>query len=297
MNILSLFDGMSCGQIALNRFGVHYDNYFASEIDKHAIKTTQHNFPNTIQLGCVTKIKPSDLPKIDFLIGGSPCQGFSFSGKQLNFKDPRSKLFFDFVRLKNELNPKYFFLENVKMKKEYQDIISDFLGVEPIEVNSSLVSAQNRVRLYWTNIEGFKMPYDKGIVIGDIVGKDVTNRLNKQKVLFNIYPKKGQNGNVYALNGKTKTLSAGTGIKGRGIGSSNSPKIEWDNEKGWRRMTVEECCELQNLDRSFFDENLSDTQIYKLLGNGWTVDVIGEFFKLLNPSIERLPLRAGVFYF
>ena len=146
ITVLSLFDGMSCGQIALNRAGIEYDNYFASEIDKHAIKVTQTNYPKTIQLGDVTKVKGSDLPKIDLLIGGSPCQGFSFAGKGLNFEDPRSKLFFEFVRLKNETQPKYWLLENVKMKAEHQNIISEILGVKPILINSSLVSAQNRER-------------------------------------------------------------------------------------------------------------------------------------------------------
>jgi DNA-cytosine methyltransferase len=152
MNVLSLFDGMSCGQIALKKLGIQVDNYFASEIDKHAIAVTMHNFPNTIQLGDVTKVFAKDLPKIDLLIGGSPCQGFSFAGKQLNFDDPRSKLFFEFVRLLEETKPKYFLLENVLMKKEYEQIITDHLGVEPIFINSALVSAQNRKRLYWTNI-------------------------------------------------------------------------------------------------------------------------------------------------
>src|SRR5574344_2500072 len=140
-NILSLFDGMSCGQIALNRAGIEYDNYFASEIDKYAIKVTQHNYPNTIQIGDVTQVKGADLPKIDLLLGGSPCQGFSNAGKQLNFNDPRSKLFFEYVRLLRECNPKYFLLENVKMKKEFQDVITEHLGVEPIKINSALVSA------------------------------------------------------------------------------------------------------------------------------------------------------------
>jgi len=169
MNVLSLFDGMSCGQIALNRAGISYDKYYASEIDKHAIKVTQHNYPDTIQMGDVTKVKGADLPKIDLLIGGSPCQGFSFAGKQLNFDDPRSKLFFEFVRLLKECKPKYFLLENVKMKKEYQDVITEHLGVEPIEINSNLLSAQNRKRLYWTNIPGVTIPNDKGILLKDIV--------------------------------------------------------------------------------------------------------------------------------
>ena len=169
MNVLSLFDGMSCGQIALNRAGISYGKYYASEIDKHAIKVTQHNYPNTIQLGSVTEIKGTDLPQVDLLIGGSPCQGFSFAGKQLNFEDPRSKLFFEFVRLLKECNPKYFLLENVKMKKEYQDVITQHLGVEPIEINSNLLSAQNRKRIYWTNIPGVTIPNDKGILLKDIV--------------------------------------------------------------------------------------------------------------------------------
>lgn len=188
MNVLSLFDGMSCGQIALNRAGIKYDNYFACEIDKHAIEVTQHNFPNTIQLGDVTKLFAKDLPKIDLLIGGSPCQGFSFAGKQLAFNDPRSRLFFEFVRLKNECNPTYFMLENVKMKKEFEIIISKYMGVAPIEINSALLSAQNRVRLYWTNIAAepyglfgdtqctIPQPKDKGILLRDILESDVSKK-------------------------------------------------------------------------------------------------------------------------
>jgi len=129
INVLSLFDGMSCGHIALDRSGIKVDKYFASEIDKYAMKVTQSNYPDTIQIGDVTKINGDDLPKIDLLIGGSPCQGFSFAGKQLNFNDPRSKLFFEFVRLLKETKPKHFLLENVKMKKEYQDIITETLFI------------------------------------------------------------------------------------------------------------------------------------------------------------------------
>lgn len=168
-NVLSLFDGMSCGQIALERAGIKVNNYFASEIDKYAIQVAKHNYPNMQHIGDVTKVKASELPKIDLLIGGSPCQGFSFAGKQLNFDDPRSKLFFEFVRLLKECSPKYFLLENVKMKKEYQDVITEHLGVEPIEINSNLLSAQNRKRIYWTNIPGVTIPNDKGILLKDIV--------------------------------------------------------------------------------------------------------------------------------
>ena len=188
MNVLSLFDGMSCGQIALNRAGIPYEKYYASEIDKHAIKVAQHNYPDTIQLGSVIDIKGTELPKIDLLIGGSPCQGFSFAGKQLNFDDPRSKLFFEFVRLLKECKPKYFLLENVKMKKEYQDVITEHLGVEPIEINSNLLSAQNRKRLYWTNIPGVTIPNDKGILLKDIVHENCdVFRCKSQTIPATIY--------------------------------------------------------------------------------------------------------------
>lgn len=188
ITVLSLFDGMSCGQLALQKLGIKVKQYYAAEIDKHAIQVTQHNFPNTIQLGDVTKVFAKDLPKIDLLIGGSPCQGFSFAGKQLAFDDPRSKLFFEFVRLKNECNPTYFMLENVKMKKEFEIIISKYMGVAPIEINSALLSAQNRVRLYWTNIAAepyglfgdmqcmIPQPKDKGILLRDILQNNVADK-------------------------------------------------------------------------------------------------------------------------
>lgn len=202
INVLSLFDGISCGQIALEKLGIEVENYFSSEIDKHAIKVTQTNYPKTKQLGSVLNVKGSDLPKIDLLIGGSPCQGFSFAGKQLNFDDPRSKLFFEYVRLKNELNPKYFLLENVKMKKEYQDIISSYLGVEPIMINSNLVSAQNRVRYYWTNIPVKGLPIDRGILLKDITEDGLQSLGLAQRGRYD------ENGKVvqkYELNGTEKS--------------------------------------------------------------------------------------------
>lgn len=202
INVLSLFDGMSCGQIALNKLGIKVNNYFASEIDRHAIKVTQSNYPNTIQIGDVTKVKGADLPNIDLLIGGSPCQGFSFAGKQLNFEDPRSQLFFEFVRLLEETKPKYFLLENVKMKKEYQDIISSYLGVEPIMINSNLVSAQSRVRYYWTNIPIKGLPNDKGILLKDITEDGLQSLGLAQRGRYD------ENGKViqkYELNGTEKS--------------------------------------------------------------------------------------------
>lgn len=279
LSVLSLFDGMSCGQIALQKAGLKVRKYYASEIDEYAIKVTQHNYPDTIQLGDVTKV--TGLTGIDLLIGGSPCQGFSFAGAGLNFEDERSKLFFEFVRLKNECNPKYFLLENVKMKKEYEDIITGYLGVKPLRINSSLVSAQNRERLYWTNIPVNSLPENRRITIADLVGVEVEEKSDAVIVVNNIYPKKGQNGNVYALKGKSKTLSAGVGITGNGIGSSNAPKIEWNNEQGWRRLTALECERIQTVPDNY-TKVVSDTQRYKMLGNGWTVDVIAFILSHLN---------------
>ena len=193
MNVLSLFDGMSCGQIALNRAGVKYDKYFASEVDKYAIKVAQANYPNTIQIGDVTKVDHTRLPfgGIDLLMGGSPCQGFSFAGKQLNFDDPRSKLFFEFIRLRDELKPKYVLLENVRMKKESENVITKYMGFSPQAMNSADVSAQNRHRLYWFGYLNESLEYeqipispikDKGIVIKDILEdlpfEDIPNYLN-----------------------------------------------------------------------------------------------------------------------
>jgi len=169
LNVLSLFDGMSCGMIALDKLGIKVNRYLASEVDKHAISVSQSNYLNIEHVGDVRNVRAENLPNIDLLIGGSPCQGFSFAGKQMNFDDPRSKLFFEFVRLYSDLMPKYFLLENVRMKKEYQDVISSYLGCEPIEINSSLVSAQNRRRLFWTNIPIEGQPEDKGILLKDIV--------------------------------------------------------------------------------------------------------------------------------
>jgi len=182
MNILSLFDGISAGQVALQRAGIEVENYYASEIDKYAIQITQKNYPNTIQLGDITKWREWDIDwsSIDIVIGGSPCQGFSFAGKQLNFEDPRSKLFFDYLDICNHVadhNPKMkFLLENVRMKQEYQDVISEFLGISPMFINSSLVSAQNRPRLYWTNIENVIQPKDKGILLRDVILNDVEDK-------------------------------------------------------------------------------------------------------------------------
>ena len=309
MNVLSLFDGISCGQVALNKLGIKYENYYACEIDKHAISITQKNFPNTVQLGDVTKIKGENLPKIDLLIGGSPCQGFSFAGKQLNFEDPRSKLFFEFVRLKKELNPKYFLLENVKMKKVYQDVITEHLGVSPIQINSSLVSAQNRVRLYWTNIPNIEQPEDKGILLPDILETGVVDRDKSYCLDANYW--KGNTLEHYLTKSRRQIVFTERRTEeaklirkeyrekyGRDFCPRRSKElvpreddkcnclttsltkehILLDESYNFRKLTPVECERLQTLPDNY-TEGISNTQRYKALGNGWTVDVISHIFK------------------
>jgi DNA-cytosine methyltransferase len=323
MIVLSLFDGISCGQIALERAGIKVDKYYASEIDKYAIKVTQNNYPKTIQLGDVTKIKGSGLPKIDLLIGGSPCQGFSFAGKQLNFEDERSKLFFEFVRLLVECKPKYFLLENVKMKKEYQDVITKYLGVEPIKINSSLVSAQNRERLYWTNVPNIVQPKDKSILLRDILEDDVDSKYFMNKPLILNGKNKGHIGDldykdnerqrrVYSDDVKSPTLlsrsdsprilnigsldmKASQQIKRvydvNGLcptldtmqGGHRQPKILEDNRV--RKLTPLECERLQTVPDNY-TEGVSNTQRYKMLGNGWTVDVIAHIFQGITSNLD-----------
>ena len=370
MNVLSLFDGMSCGQQALQRAGIKVDNYFASEIDKPAIQITQKNFPNTIHLGNVTRIdtkgllKDYNLSQIDLLMGGSPCQGFSFAGGQLAFDDPRSKLFFEFVRIKEELQPKYFLLENVKMKQEFQDVITKYMGVEPIEINSSLFSAQNRRRLYWTNIPVDMDIKDKGLVLKDILQTDHNeppvpiNERNArhhknplQKSLCttaSMYKGAGNNGmtlvdrlipvgmaeeyahynyratkEVYHMEGKAPTLltmqggnrepkvatysAKGGRIVNRRLDEQGvrkdyqmdlplTPQVEIRSDDKtnclttlqkdnvvvegmtWRKLTPIECERLQTLPDNY-TEGVSKTQRYKMIGNGWTVDVIAHILK------------------
>ena len=333
MNVLSLFDGMSCGQIALDQLGIKVDNYYAAEIDKYAIEIAKKNYPNTIHLGDVTSIYVKDkrlnLPQIDLLLGGSPCQGFSFAGKQLNFDDPRSALFFEFVRLLKECNPKYFLLENVRMKKEYQDVITEHLGVEPIMINSALVSAQNRVRLYWTNIPNITQPEDKGILLKDILEYDAPNEYEEPYVKLNgkeegcvgyVGKQPKQATRIYDSNNKSQCLTALGGGQGgktglyqiscgafRGryydhegkrtdhkesVAGKTTQHLEIrDDEKTntlttvqkdnvltqdkmyYRKLTPLECERLQTVPDGY-TEGVSNTQRYKMLGNGWTVEVI-----------------------
>lgn len=277
-NTLSLFDGISCGRVALDRIGIKYKNYYASEIDKYAIQIAQSNFPDTIQLGDVKNWKEWNLPQIDLLMGGSPCQGFSITGKQLNFEDPRSKLFFEFVDILNYYKPKYFLLENVRMKQEYQDIISDYLGVQPIKINSALVSAQNRNRLYWTNIPNITQPLDKEIILKDVLEDDnslenfinyfdIMKPVNSKSNRVGIIGKGGQGDRIYTTDKKSVTLMAESGGRGAKTG------LYLTGENTVRMLMPNECERLQNLPDNY-TEGVSKAQRYKMLGNGWTVDVI-----------------------
>jgi len=309
---------MSCGQIALERAGIKVDNYYASEIDKYAMQVSKANYPNTQYIGSVVDVKASELPKIDLLIGGSPCQGFSFAGKQLNFDDPRSKLFFEYVRLLNECKPKYFLLENVRMKKEFQDVISSYLGVEPIMINSSLVSAQNRVRLYWTNIPNIIQPEDKEILLKDILENDYADRdksfcldanyfrggnlksyfekhrrqLVFSKVLIDSSVKPSVANNIETYHNEIiesdkdfYTMKVASGFQDNKIGIKKSVTLRSGNSCAYaytkamyRKLTPIECERLQTVPDNY-TSGVSNTQRYKMLGNGWTVDVITHILK------------------
>ena len=387
MNVLSLFDGMSCGQLALQRANIPVHRYYACEIDKYAIEVAQKNFPNTIQLGDVTNVMKG-IPlgevkdeynlemvahEVDLILGGSPCQGFSFAGGQLAFEDSRSKLFFEFVRVMRAINkrrsqlgkaPVMFLLENVVMKQEFQDVITKYMGVEPIMINSSLLSAQNRRRLYWTNIPVDIDIKDKGLVLRDILQEDhgeppvPINERNArhhkhpyQKSLCataTMYKGAGNNGmtlvdrlipvgeaeeyahynyratkQVYHMNGKAPTLltmqggnrepkvatysAKGGRIVNRRLDAEGvrkdyqmdlplTPQVEIrDDDKTnclttvqkdnvvvegmtWRKLTPIECERLQTLPDNY-TEGVSKTQRYKMIGNGWTVDVIAHILK------------------
>lgn len=261
LNVLSLFDGMSCGRVALERAGIPVNQYFASEIDKYAMQISKKNYPEIIQMGDVKHVHDLALPNIDLLLGGSPCQGFSFAGKQLAFDDPRSALFFEFVRLLKEVKPRYFLLENVRMKKEHQAVITEALGVEPININSNLVSAQNRNRFYWTNIPNVTQPDDKGMVFQSVLEKD-SARVDKAYALTASYHKKGAEA-----------------TRQRNFKKSQRP-IAWLDDKNTRWLTPIECEHLQTLPDNY-TEGISNTQRYKMVGNGWTIDVIVHILKNL----------------
>jgi DNA (cytosine-5)-methyltransferase 3A len=282
MNVLSLFDGMSCGQQALERAGIKIDNYYASEIKPHAIKVTQHNYPNTIQLGDVRNINASDLPKIDLLIGGSPCQDFSIANKERKgLQGEKSGLFYQYLRLLKECNPKYFLLENVAMDNYSYNTISHLLGTFPVDINSQLVSAQMRQRSYWTNIGDFYLdifgmkycaipqPKDKKISFQSILTDGFTNR---QKALC-------------LLESESRPLKSKEKLyrRANNFGFIN---IIYDNEKcefskNLRILNQKELERLQTV-KDGYTNILNRNQAACLLGDGWTIDVIAHIFKYLK---------------
>ena len=358
MNVLSLFDGMSCGRLALERAGIKVDTYYASEIDKYAQIVSEKNYPDIVRLGSVVDWQNWDLPHIDMIIGGSPCQGFSNAGKGLNFDDPRSKLFFTFVDIVKALKPKYFLLENVMMKKEWQDVITEYMGVDPIMINSALLSAQNRKRLYWTNIPDVGYPCGKDIILADIVEDGYTDR-QKSFCLDANYARGGNpksyfergrrqlvfvgladdikghdtQRRIYSPLGKSPTLSTMQGgnqqpkimivpeatqkgyteiypnegvdlsfpnsktRRGRRMSSKSialtagESDFNWYNGLTYRKLTVKECERLQTLPDNY-TEGVSNSQRYKMIGNGWTVDVISHIFSYLPEEYHEASQAA-----
>lgn len=268
MNVLSLFDGISCAYEALNRSGIQINSYYASEIDKNAIKISEKNHPDIIRLGDVKEIDGKSLPKIDLLIGGSPCQDLSISKKdRKGLEGDRSGLFWEYVRLLHETKPTYFILENVaSMSQKDKQIITDTLGVEPVIFNASLVSAQNRKRLFWTNIQ-FDLPEDKRILLKDILEENVHER-------FNVNPKetKSQANRVYTTDGKSVCLKANGGGGGAKTGL-------YKDDNRIRKLTPIECERLQGLPDNY-TEGIVMTHRYRCLGNAFNVDVVAHILDL-----------------
>lgn len=315
MKVLSLFDGISGGQIALNRLGVNIEKYYASEIDKFSMMITNKNYPNTIQLGDITKITVEDikkLGKIDLVLAGSPCQGFSNNGKHLNFEDPKSKLFFNFVKIleyvKEANNDVKFLLENVVMRKEWEHTITKYMNVKPLKINSKLLSAQNRNRLYWTNIEGVEMPVDKKIMLSDIVedveledftlrgNLKISNQFNHDhKKLIDVvngevrikqvcklgYIVANENDGINLGYPKSQTRR-GRVIKGKSSCLDTLCKVGVYNNNSIRYFTMSELEKLQTLPTDYTKvEGVSDNARKKAIGNGWTIDVISHILSYM----------------
>lgn len=310
MKVLSLFDGISCGMVALERAGIPVDAYYASEIDKNAIAISQKNYPDIIRLGDVTKWREWDIPwaEIDLLIGGSPCQGFSFAGKQLNFNDPRSKLFFEFVDILNHIrnhNPNVkFLLENVGMKKEYQNIISEHLGCEPVCIDSEIITPMRRKRLYWFNFSVADI-FEKPCCLKDILECDVDPKYFKNEEQFNKITYT-ENRTLYIRNLPNKKMAVQEydGVvmsrtwqtymplvkqKSHAIRSANPDDVgvcvSTKNGLRFRKFTLSEMEKMQTLPVGYTKvDGVSERQSKTTIGNGWTVDVIAHILKGLKEA-------------
>lgn len=309
MIILSLFDGASCGQIALNKLGIKIDKYFASEIKPNAIKLTKHHFPDTIHIGDVTKVYYENgvlytengnfETEIDMIIGGSPCQDFSpakildpTTQYQHGLEGDKSSLFYHYLRLRDEVNPKYFLLENVKMKKQSEAELNKFLSIEGLHINSSLVSFQDRKRIYWTNIPGVRVPEDKNISFQDYKDTDPEYcrqfKLNPTRGRIQMWNEgkgratkfKGDNTSKYCENvthaSKIRTLTC------KQDRSPNSGLVEF--EDFCRYLTRREL-ELAQTWPIGYTDILSYNQAQDVLGDGWTVDVIVHIFESLKTEV------------
>lgn len=302
MNVLSLFDGISGAQLALKKNGFK-PKYFASEIDESAMTVTQYRFPNTIQLGDVSKIKASDLPKISILFAGSPCQDLSNAGKRkgmtteeqeitslpqyLKLKKKghkfvgQSYLFWEFIRLYHELKPKYFFLENVRMTDKWKYIISRELNCYPILINSSLVSAQNRERYYWTNIPNATIPQNKFVLLEDVIPNAVggygVRGIDKGK-------RKPDGSILWEQNGTARTDFKANCITTK---KGNTAKIKFKNGT-IRNLTVSEAEVLQTLPKNYTKvPGVTDTERWHAIGNGWTIDVVSHLLKGLKKDLGK----------
>ena len=288
MKIISLFDWISCWRIALENLWFNIEEYYASEIEKSAISIAMKNFPTTIQIWDVTKVKWEDYKHIDLLIGWSPCQWFSFAWKQLNFEDERSKLFFEYVRILKEVKPKYFLLENVKMKKEYQDVISENLyWIQPVRINSNLLTANNRDRLYWfwklqedwtyKKVE-ITQPEDKNILLKDVISLEDKDdkyylREDQYKYLKDYWCKNSFWWKINDINWKASPI-----LKSYWKCSWNWWKIR-DNK--WIRIYTPNECEMLHGLPVDYTEWISDNKRYQAIWNWWTIPVIEYIFKNL----------------
>ena len=279
MNVLSLFDGISCGMVALERAGIKVDKYFASEIKNIAIKCSMDNYPDIVHIGDVRKVKYEDgvlswqggqeKVKIDLLIGGSPCQDFSkaMKGKRKGFDGEKSSLFYEYYRLLQEVKPRYFLLENVKMKKDEELKMNEYMGVKSVNINSSLVSAALRNRYYWTNIPGIAQPKDKGIKLQHILTSGYTDRDKARTLLAS----DGRH-----LTDKQKML--------RRYKLTGFTTIVWEKEGDDTTVRYLNQTELERCQTmpEGYTKSLTRNQAANVLGDGWTVDVIAHIFSFIK---------------